>query len=1063
VPLLISGGQSRHRILLVRGQSSLRLIFCQYSPEVAGNGTKGFSGDGGPAALASVNAPPGVAVGVDGSWYVSNNQNHIIRRVSPLLPGFNAREIAIPSEDGTELYRFDPAGRHLATVNTLAGATLLSFSYDSQGRLSQVTDGDGLITRIEHDALGHPTAIVAPFGQRTTFAVDSNGYLAKVTNPANESHQMAYSADGYTATVTSALNRVTRHTVHRLGTGDRERQHTQPDNTTSTTLDKTDGSTTTTEADGTVTTSVKGPDPRFSMLSSTLKSQQTTTGGLTANLSGQRSAVLTDRNNPMSLAQLTDSVTVNGRTQTTVYDAASQTFTATSAAARQTKAVIDSLGRVTQSQTTGILPVNTTYDPQGRPAAIDQGSGVDERLVSFAYNPEGYLDSVTDPLGRQVKYEYDLAGRVTRQTLPDQREILFSYDAGGNLTELLPPGRPGHRFSYTAVNLTETTVPPDVAAGTNSTLYQYNLDKQLTRIQRPDGQTIDYTYDAAGRTGSISVPEGNLSYSYDPATGKLAGIATPDGNKLDYSFSGALPTRTAWSGAVTGSVGKSYDNDFRVSTISVNGANPFSYRYDNDSLLTGIANTALGINLTLTRNAQNGLLTGTALGSLSDSTTYNGFGEITGYLAKYATADLYKTDFSRDKLGRVTQKIETVGGSTNTFDYAYDVAGRLIEVKLNGAIQASYGYDSNGNRTDLNGTPIAHYDAQDRLLDYHNATYDYSANGELKSKTVGSQTTAYHYDVLGNLRQVTVPGGTVIDYVIDGQNRRIGKQRNHVPEQGFLYQDQLKPIAELDGNNAIVSRFVYATDANVPDFMIKGGVTYRIIKDHLGSPRLVVDIATNTVMQQLDYDAWGKVIQDSNPGFQPFGYAGGLYDRDTGLVRFGARDYDAETGRWAVKDPIGFGGGDTNLYGYVVNDPVNWVDTSGLIVEIAGTTPRATSDLNKAYQKVRSTKKGRELCEKLENSSDKYTITNKSPDGAPDRASYGYGRKTITVDPNYHPKLNTTAGRQRASTEVILGHEMGHAATGIDDGPNSDRMNNVNANENPIRDELGLPSRTTYP
>ena len=63
---------------------------------------------------------------------------------------------------------------------------------------------------------------------------------------------------------------------------------------------------------------------------------------------------------------------------------------------------------------------------------------------------------------------------------------------------------------------------------------------------------------------------------------------------------------------------------------------------------------------------------------------------------------------------------------------------------------------------------------------------------------------------------------------------------------------------------------------------------------------------------------------------QPFAFAGGLYDRHTGLVRFGARDYDPETGRWTAKDPIGFGGGDANLYGYVVGDPVNLVDPSGL-------------------------------------------------------------------------------------------------------------------------------------
>jgi len=75
---------------------------------------------------------------------------------------------------------------------------------------------------------------------------------------------------------------------------------------------------------------------------------------------------------------------------------------------------------------------------------------------------------------------------------------------------------------------------------------------------------------------------------------------------------------------------------------------------------------------------------------------------------------------------------------------------------------------------------------------------------------------------------------------------------------------------------------------------------------------------------------WGKVINDTNPGFQPFGFAGGLYDQDTGLTRFGFRDYDAETGRWTAKDPILFGGGDSNLWGYNANDPVNWIDPTGL-------------------------------------------------------------------------------------------------------------------------------------
>ena len=80
----------------------------------------------------------------------------------------------------------------------------------------------------------------------------------------------------------------------------------------------------------------------------------------------------------------------------------------------------------------------------------------------------------------------------------------------------------------------------------------------------------------------------------------------------------------------------------------------------------------------------------------------------------------------------------------------------------------------------------------------------------------------------------------------------------------------------------------------------------------------------------MDFDEFGKVVNDTNPGFQPFGFAGGLYDFQTGLVRFGARDYDPETGRWTVKDPIGFRGLDTNLYGYALSDPINFVDTNGL-------------------------------------------------------------------------------------------------------------------------------------
>ncbi len=84
------------------------------------------------------------------------------------------------------------------------------------------------------------------------------------------------------------------------------------------------------------------------------------------------------------------------------------------------------------------------------------------------------------------------------------------------------------------------------------------------------------------------------------------------------------------------------------------------------------------------------------------------------------------------------------------------------------------------------------------------------------------------------------------------------------------------------------------------------------------------------IIKEITYDTYGNILSDSNESLKvPFGFAGGLYDKDTKLNRFGYRDYDSYTGKWTAKDPIDFSGGDSNLYGYVLNDPVNFVDPTG--------------------------------------------------------------------------------------------------------------------------------------
>ena len=91
-----------------------------------------------------------------------------------------------------------------------------------------------------------------------------------------------------------------------------------------------------------------------------------------------------------------------------------------------------------------------------------------------------------------------------------------------------------------------------------------------------------------------------------------------------------------------------------------------------------------------------------------------------------------------------------------------------------------------------------------------------------------------------------------------------------------------------------------------------------------------MNASTGALAQRLEYDAWGNVLTDTAPGFQPFGFAGGLYDPDTKLVRFGARDYDAIVGRWTSKDPVTFVGREISLYSYNRGDPLNHIDPTGL-------------------------------------------------------------------------------------------------------------------------------------
>jgi RHS repeat-associated protein len=396
---------------------------------------------------------------------------------------------------------------------------------------------------------------------------------------------------------------------------------------------------------------------------------------------------------------------------------------------------------------------------------------------------------------------------------------------------------------------------------------------------------------------------------------------------LTYGYDGPIDTLETWSGSVAGSVSVALDREFRVSSQRVNGANTVVYQYDQDGLLTHAGDLAVA------RRTDNGLISGTTLGGVTTEESYSSVGELWKRRVRYGGNTLYEATYGRDSLGRITSITEVIQGGvpkTTTYGYGNPDTGFVASVVTDGVLTERYRYDANGNRlATASDTATATYDDQDRLLRYGSTSYTYTPAGELASATTNGAVTRYVYDALGNLLKVRFPSGDSLEYLVDGRNRRVGRKWNGSVTHRWLYQDQLEPVAELDGAGNLVARYVYGTRSNVPDYMVKGEVTYRIVSDHLGSVRLVVNVQSGAVVQRMRYDTSGRLLEDANQGLQCFGYAGGPYETTAGFMRFGARDYDPLVGRWTSKDPIRFHGGDPNLYAYAGNCPHYISDPTG--------------------------------------------------------------------------------------------------------------------------------------
>jgi RHS repeat-associated protein len=941
-----------------------------------GGSQGGYSGDGGPATEARFNLPIGVTVDAAGNLYISDSSNCRIRKAAPpsvFIAVMTTGDIPFSEKNGLG-HILSGAGSHKTTIDLDIGRILYAFGYDEDNNLISITDRFGNKTTIQRNSGGGPTAIISPDGVTTSLTIDSNNHLTRITYPDGGAYNFEYTADGLmTAKLEPEGNRFD-HAFDANGrltdgsdqegghwnysrvaheSGDILTQVTTAEGNLTSYLDHTDS----TAAYTSHITDPAGAETIFTRTSDGLTATKSLPCGMNLtfkyDLDSQykfdfvkemrertasalekvtlREKLYQDTNSDKIPDLITEKVTLNGKITTLVNNILQSKRTMTSPVGRTTTTFYDSNNLLTTKLTIpGLYDTNFGYDAKGRMTSIN----TDIRQTTLAYDAKGNLSSITDPESQTTTYSYDAVGRITGILRPDGSSVGFAYDKNGNMTVLANPSSVDHRFGYNKVNLNSSYQTP--LSGSYS--YLYNKDRRLTQINFPSGKQIKNIYDK-DRLIQTQTPEGNINLSY--LCGSKVGSIAKGTELISYGYDGSLVISETLSGALNQTLNYAYNNDFNVRQFTYAGSS-VNYTYDSDGLLTGA-----GV-FTITRNAGNGLPEAVTGGTLNINRIFNGYGELESLDFSVNALSLTSWGLNRDKTGRIVSKIETVQGLGSNSVYTYDSMGRLLTVTKDGALVEEYQYDSVGRRTyemnalrGISGRTYA-YSNEDHLITAGDTTYQYDADGFLTTKTQGSNVTRYNYSSRGELLAVILPDGRVMEYVNDPLGRRIAKKVNGVIIEKYLWQGLTKLLAVYDDSNNLVMRFEYA-DARIPVAMTKGGITYYLTYDQVGSLRIVADASAN-VVKRIDYDSFGNIISDTNPGFQvPFGFAGGLHDRDTGFVRFGFRDYDPDIGRWTAKDPIFFGGRGVNLYGYVADNPVRYVDSSGLQTLVTDISERTTT------------------------------------------------------------------------------------------------------------------------
>jgi len=658
--------------------------------------------------------------------------------------------------------------------------------------------------------------------------------------------------------------------------------------------------------------------------------------------------------------------------------------------------MIDRQGRVTKNTYDAIRELLSTTDPMGRTtqyswctcgglSTLTDANGnvttwgldlqgrvtsktyADASAINYVYETNtSRLHTMTDAVGNVATYSYNVDNTLSGTTyapatgVATTPNVSFSYDSVYNRVTGMTDGTGTTSYSYNPINaalgagrLSGVSVP--IAGSSAAVAYGYDELGRVVSRSIDAANPVGTTFDALGRVTHVTnalTPTGtDFTYAYVDETSRLSSVTYPSGTGLSTSYSYFGNTSSDSNPA---------DDDQRLETIqnmkSTTQLSKFDYTYN-----------AVGTIATWTQQADSST-------AVVNTLTYDNADQLTSAVQSGggSASNAYHYDPAGNRLAEVTDSGTTAGQFNNlnqltglsSSTTSQTVAGHTSAAVTSATVNAVPATISNSTNFTANvplpgGTNVVSVVANPSSGSSITQRYQvvasgpaptsltYDANGNVHTDENGN---TYAWDALNRLTGITYPSGASSLFAYDGLSRRVqivekNSSGSVTSTKNDLWIGQ-EIVEERDASNAVTKRFFPQGEQQI----VSGTATpYYYTSDHLGSVREMCD-SSGSIVSRLSYDPYGKVTVISGTNLPTKQYAGYYYHAPSGLnlTRAGdgkstGRPYDSLTGRWPSRDPIGERGG-INLYKYVGDDPINFVDDNGLLPGRRGAPYHPNSD-----------------------------------------------------------------------------------------------------------------------